>query len=175
MRLIGLTGTNGSGKGEAALFFQKHDYDYFSLSDEIRDELNQRGWDLSRNNLIRMGNQMRREHGPDILARRVMEKIRSDTVIDSIRNLREVDYFRRFPGFILLAFDADPGIRFKRVQKRGRSESAESLEQFIRKEQEEMTENETGQQLALCLNAADYRIMNNGSLEHLHKQLEKFL
>lgn len=175
MRLIGLTGTNGSGKGEAARFFQQHGYDYFSLSDEIRHELDRRSRDLSRNNLIQMGNQLREEHGSDILARRVMEKIRSDAVIDSIRNLREVDYFRLHPGFTLLAFDADPEIRFERVQKRGRSESADSLEQFIRKEQEEMTENETGQQLALCINAADYRIMNNDSLENFRKQLEKFL
>jgi dephospho-CoA kinase len=175
MRLIGLTGTNGSGKGEAARFFQKHDYAYFSLSDEIRNELQGQRRDLSRNNLIQTGNKLREAHGPDVLARRVMEKVRSDSVIDSIRNLREVQYFRRHPDFILLAFDADPETRFHRVKKRGRAESAENLEQFISKEQEEMTEKETGQQLTLCIAAADHRIINNGSLEELYRRLETFL
>jgi dephospho-CoA kinase len=175
MRLIGLTGTNGSGKGEAARFFQEHGYAYLSLSDEIRDELTREGRALNRNNLIQKGNQLRSNHGPDVLARRVMERVQSDTVIDSIRNLKEVAYFRRHPGFILLSLDADPEIRFHRVQQRGREESASSLEQFVRKEQEEMTENETGQQLALCIDAADYHIINNESLEELHHRLENFL
>ncbi len=175
MHLIGLTGTNGSGKGEAARFFQEHGYAYFSLSDEIRNELAGEGRALSRNNLIQKGNQLRNDHGPDILARRVMERVESDAVIDSIRNLMEVDYLRRQPGFVLLALDADPEIRFSRVQKRGRLESASSLDQFIRKEQEEMSENETGQQLALCIAAADFLIINNGNLAELHRRLEKFL
>ncbi len=37
--LIGLTGTNGAGKGEVASFFMKKGYAYFSLSDVIREEL----------------------------------------------------------------------------------------------------------------------------------------
>ena len=39
VRLIGLTGTNGSGKGEAAAYFKKKEFSYFSLSDLIREEL----------------------------------------------------------------------------------------------------------------------------------------
>lgn len=175
MRLIGLTGTNGSGKGEAALFFQKNGFAYFSLSDVIRDELNREGRPLSRDNLIQKGNRLRKDHGADVLARRVMSGIRSDAVIDSIRNLREVEYFRGRPGFILLALDAPPEIRFQRVRGRGRRESAVTLEEFILKEQEEMTEKETGQQLALCMAAADYQIVNDGSLDDLHRRLEKFL
>ncbi|MFO7866713.1 MAG: AAA family ATPase [Candidatus Aminicenantes bacterium] len=175
MKLIGLTGTNGSGKGEAALFFQKNGFAYFSLSDVIRDELNREGRPLSRDNLIQRGNRLRKDHGADVLARRVMSGIRSDAVIDSIRNLREVEYFRRRPGFILLALDAPPEIRFQRIRERGRRESAVTLEEFILKEREEMTEKETGQQLALCMAAADYQIVNDGSLDDLHRRLEKFL
>lgn len=175
MRLIGLTGTNGSGKGEAARFFQENGFEYFSLSDVIREELKKEGRPLTRNNLIQKGNLMRENFGPDVLACRVMSHVRSDSVIYSIRNLREAEYLRCRPGFILLAFDAPAEIRFDRVKKRGRQESASTLEEFIRKEREEMTENETGQQLALCIASADYRIINNGSLKDLHRKLEKFL
>ncbi len=59
VRLIGLTGTNGSGKGEAAAYFQKRGYAYVSLSDVIRGELEKEGLPITRDNLIRRGNQMR--------------------------------------------------------------------------------------------------------------------
>ncbi len=74
-RLIGLTGTNGAGKGEVAAFSRKKGYAYFSLSDLIRDELKKKGKQASRDNLIQMGNRLREKFGPDILARLVMKKI----------------------------------------------------------------------------------------------------
>ena len=85
-RLIGLTGTNGAGKGEAAAFFMARGYAYFSLSDVIRDELRARGEAVSRDNLIRTGNELRERFGPDVLARRTMAKVGGPAVIDSIRN-----------------------------------------------------------------------------------------
>jgi len=174
-KLIGLTGTNSSGKGEAAAFFEARGYSYFSLSDIIRDELSQEQQDITRDNLIQKGNQLREKHGADILARRVMEKVRGKAVIDSIRNLFEIKHFRTQEGFILLAIDAPVEIRYTRARQRGRNESASTLEEFIAKEEEEMKQNEKGQQLEACLQAADYRVTNEGSLENFFEKLEKFL
>ncbi len=106
-RLIGLTGTNGAGKGEAAAYFGTRGYAYFSLSDVIRDELRERGESASRDNLIRTGNELRELGGPDVLARRTIDKIGGGrAVIDSIRNTGEIEYLRRQEGFVLLAIDA---------------------------------------------------------------------
>jgi dephospho-CoA kinase len=174
-KLIGLTGTNGSGKGEAASFFMKHGYAYFSLSDIIRDELVQEGLETTRDNLIQKGNELREKHGANILACRVMDRITGKSVIDSIRNPREVEYFRTQEHFILLAIDAPVDIRYTRVKARGRNESASSLQEFIDKEREEMTQEEKGQQLEECMRMADFRVMNEGSLEDFFKKLEKFL
>jgi len=91
-RLIGLTGTNGAGKGEVANFLKKKGYAYYSLSDLVRQELNKEGKELNRNNLIKMGNKLREKFGADILARLVVKKIRGKAVIDSIRNPKEVEY-----------------------------------------------------------------------------------
>jgi len=55
MKTIGLTGTNGSGKGAAAEYFIQKGYVYFSLSDVIREELRKNGIEPTRDNLIRMG------------------------------------------------------------------------------------------------------------------------
>lgn len=174
-RLIGLTGTNGSGKGEVASFFVRKDYAYFSLSDIIRDELRNRGQEITRDNLIKMGNTMREELTPDILARKIMKKVKGKAVIDSIRNPKEVEYLRKQEGFLLLAIDAFPEIRYERVKKRGREESVLTLQEFMAKEAEEMSTEEKGQQLQVCMNMADFTIQNNTTLQQLHKKLEKFL
>lgn len=174
-KLLGLTGTNGSGKGEAGAFFKTHDYSYFSLSDIIRHELTLEGREATRDNLIRKGNQLRKKHGADTLARHVLEQVTGNSVIDSIRNLSEVEYLRTQEGFILLAIDAPVELRYERVKARGRNESASTLEKFIAKEEEEMRQGERGQQLKACMNAADYRVTNEGSLEDFFKKLEKFL
>ncbi len=174
-RLIGLTGTNGAGKGEAAAYFAGKGYARFSLSDVIREELRARGEAASRDNLIRTGNELRERFGPDVLARRTAAKIGDGerAVIDSIRNLREVAFLRRQEGFVLLAVDAPVAVRFARVAVRGRDESAADLEAFRRKEDEERAGGEGAQQIEACMAAADRRITNDGTVEEFRRKLEE--
>ena len=175
MKTIGLTGTNGSGKGAAAEYFVSKGYAYHSLSDVIREELNKDGLPPTRDNLIRKGNELRSLGGPDFLARQVMKRVEGKAVIDSIRNPEEVRFLKGKKDFILLAIDADVALRYERVKKRGRDESAASLEEFVKKEDEEKTASPTQQQLHTCLKMADFFVLNDGSLEDLYKKLEKFL
>lgn len=172
-RLIGLTGTNGSGKGEVAAYLQKKGYAYFSLSDVIRDALRKDGKEDTRDNLIEKGNELRKNYGPDILARMAMERVKGKAVIDSIRNPSEIEYLRKEKEFILLAIDAPVELRYERVKRRGRQESVSTLEEFAKKEKEEMTDSEKGQQLHSCMKMADIIIMNDGTLEDLHLKLEE--
>ncbi len=173
--LIGLTGTNGAGKGAVALFFENEGYAYFSLSDLIREELKKRGEELARNNLIKMGNQLRKSKGSDILAKCIIKRLEGKAVIDSIRNPKEIEYLQSQKNFILLAIDAPVELRYERIKKRGRNESASTLEEFIKKEAEEMTNREKGQQLQNCIKMADNIIINDGSLEELYRKLEEYL
>ncbi|MEN6559249.1 MAG: AAA family ATPase [Acidobacteriota bacterium] len=174
-RLIGLTGTNGAGKGEAAAYFGTRGYAYHSLSDVIREELARRGEPASRDNLIRTGNDLRRSFGPDVLARRTMAKIGPGerAVIDSIRNLREIEFLRRQEGFLLLAIDAPIELRFARAARRGRDESAGDLETFRKKEGQERAGGAGAQQLEACLAAADRLIVNDGTLAEFQRKLEE--
>lgn len=173
--LIGLTGTNGAGKGEAASCFVERGYAYFSLSDVIREELRKENQEITRDNLIRMGNFMRQQFSPDILARRVAKNIKEKAVIDSIRNPKEVWFFQNQDNFTLLAFDAPAELRFERVKTRGREESVSSLQEFIAKEAEEMGTDENSQQLLACMELADFTIINDGTIEELRNKLEEFL
>jgi dephospho-CoA kinase len=174
-RLIGLTGTNGAGKGEAAAYFRAKGYAYYSLSDVIRDELRERGQPESRAALIRTGNELRERFGADVLARRTLAKVRpgDKAVIDSIRNLREIACLRREKGFVLLAIDAPIEVRFARVAARGRDESAPDPEAFRKKEEEERAGGAAAQQLEACLAAADRTIVNDGTLAEFHRKLEE--
>lgn len=173
--IIGLTGTNGAGKGEVAAYLKRKGYTCFSLSDLVREELRKKENEVTRSNLIKMGNELREKFGPDILAKRIMKQVKERAVIDSIRNPHEVDYLREQKDFVLLSIDAPVELRYERVRKRGRKESVVTLEEFIKKEEEEMTDYEKGQQLLNCMKMADYTLINDGSLEDLHKKLEELL
>lgn len=174
-KIIGLTGTNASGKGEAAAFFRAEGYEYHSLSDVIRDELAGRGIPATRDNLIKKGNELREKNGADVLARRIFTKITGKAVIDSIRNPEEIKFLRDKKGFTLLAIDAPIKVRYERARLRGRDESASTITEFIAKEQEEMAGLDKGQQLLTCMGMADYIVTNDASLEEFHKNLERFL
>jgi dephospho-CoA kinase len=167
-RLIGLTGTNGAGKGETVAFFVRRGYEHRSLSDAIRDALAAEGLEPSRDNLIRKGNDLRREGGPDVLARRIMAKIRGRSAIDSIRNPGEI-------AFLRTALDAPPALRFERVARRGRNESAPDLAAFLRKEAEENGADPGAQQINRCMALADVTVINDGTLDDLHRKLEELL
>jgi dephospho-CoA kinase len=174
-RLIGLTGPNAAGKGEAAAFFVSRGYAYRSLSDIIRADLAAAGLPPDRDHLIARGNELRREGGPDILARRLLEEVSGPTVIDSIRNPAEIERFRRESGFRLLAVEAPASLRFERAVRRGRNESVSTLEEFVRKEAQEMSADPSAQQIHRCFEMADAVVSNDGDLEEFHRRLEAFL
>ena len=66
--IIGLTGKNAAGKGEIANYLKTKGFVYYSLSDVIREEATKRGLEHTRDNLIRLGTEMRETHGNSILA-----------------------------------------------------------------------------------------------------------
>jgi len=175
-RLVGLTGTNAAGKGEVARLLGARGYAYRSLSDVLRAELARRGLEATRDNLIRVGNELRAAHGADVLARRAAEGLGDGrAVVDSIRNAAEVAYLRGLGDFLLIGVDAPVEIRFERARLRGRNESAATLGEFRAKEVEELRGGETGQQLEACLRLADVLIINDGTIEALGRKLEETL
>ncbi len=173
--LIGLTGPNGSGKGEAAQFLKDRGFAYFSLSDVVREEAARRGLQSSRDNLIEIGNDLRLKHGAGILAQRIREKITGDAVVDSIRNPSEIEELRKEEGFFLLGIDAPISIRFKRSLERGRIGDGATLEEFQKREEMENSSEASHQQLGKCLNMADAVILNDGDIGTLHIKIEDIL
>jgi dephospho-CoA kinase len=168
---VGLTGLNAAGKGTVAQILQKYGYSYFSLSDIVREEALEQGLELTRENLIQVGNAMRQKRGPGILARLIMERLENKSVIDSIRNPEEINELRTLEDFILLGIRADDETRFRRMKQRGRTGDAETFEQFKHLEEKEMGSSSASQQLHVCLEMADHYLDNNSTVEALEQKL----
>jgi dCMP deaminase len=176
--IIGLTGKNGSGKTAVSEYLQNRGFEYYSLSDEIRNEIRRRGEEINRDVLIRVGNELREKLGTGILAEKIMSNLESgrNYVVDSIRNPHEVEALRRRPDFTLMALEADETVRFERSRKRGRESAARTLQQFIEEERRELhSNNPASQQLQATREMADLVVANNGTLEQLHRTLDGLL
>lgn len=173
--IVGLTGPNASGKGEAAGYLRSKGFEYHSLSDVLREEARKRGMEASRENLIRLGNEMRREKGLSYLASMVKEALidSRDHVVDSIRNPAEVGELRKKKGFILIGVDAPLDVRFERSIRRKRPGDAGTLEEFIEKEKKENIANPENQQLKKCMEMADKIVTNKSSIEDFHREIDE--
>jgi dCMP deaminase len=176
--IIGLTGSNCAGKTEVSQYLVRGGFEYYSLSDEVRQEIRKRGLEITREVLIKVGNELRRQGGPGVLAERILVQLGHDRnyVVDSIRNPTEVEVLRQRKDFVLMAVAANEVVRFQRSTLRGREGAARTLEQFIQEEKRELeSDDPSSQQLVATWRMADVVVNNDGSLEDLHKQLDEIL
>jgi len=176
--IIGLTGKNGSGKGEAASFLKERGFHYYSLSDALREEAGKRGQPLVRETLVALGNELREKEGPGCLAERIYAKLDPEKhyIIDSIRHPAEVQVFRRRTNFTFLKVNAPERLRFERMKQRGRENDPETWEDFQALEaKESKSETKTDQQLDQTLALADVQVDNNGPLKEFHDKLKQLL
>ena len=179
--IIGLTGRNASGKGTVASFLKESSYVYHSLSDTLRDELKRRNLEESRDNLIMIGNSLREEGGPGILADLMISNLNSleNHIVDSIRNPLEVKSLRREyenHNFSLISVEASPEIRYERLKQRNRAGDSSSWEEFLAQEKlEERSSDQNKQQIFETINEADYHIDNSGSLSELKNKIRKII
>lgn len=176
--IIGLTGKNGAGKGEVAKFLKDRGFCYHSLSDALREEAQKEGLPVTRDNLIALGNRLRSEHGPGVLAEKIFARLdpEKNYVIDSVRHPSEVQVFRRRRDFALLCVEAPTKVRFERLQQRGRENDPVNYEQFEKLEAKE-AKSATGsdQQLDQAIGVADKVVANDGALEAMHEKVKQIL
>ncbi|MBI4125506.1 MAG: AAA family ATPase [Deltaproteobacteria bacterium] len=176
--IIGLVGKNGSGKGEVAKVLQEAGFRYDSLSDVLRQELKKQNQTVTRKNLTDFANGLRAQKGAGALAVIISQKLEPDQnyVIDSIRHPSEVEVLRGQDNFYLLAVEADPKIRFKRIKLRSRESDTLTYETFVDQEAKEAAgKKPTDQQLNQTLEMADARLENNGTLEELQQKVREIV
>ena len=181
--IIGLTGKNASGKGEVANYLKSKGFIYYSLSDVIREEATKRKLEHSRDNLIKIGNELRRNFAPNYLAAQInlnikkilKSKPKQNFAIDSIRSPFEAKELMRNKDFTLVGIDAPIELRFKRLLKRNRLGDAKTLEDFKKQEERENLKSDTNQQLDATFGLSQEIIINDGTLEQLHIKIDDLL
>lgn len=144
MIIIGLAGTNGSGKDTIAkMLVERHGFYFASAGDMLIEELKKRGIPEERKNTSALSAEWRKEHGLGIVVDKGIEKAENSgnqkLVVGSLRNPGEVDRVHELGGTVIW-IDADPQVRYGRITKnnRGRRVDNKSFEDFLLEEQNEM-------------------------------------
>lgn len=177
--ILGVSGPYAAGKGELIAYLVERSFYPLSLSDVIRQELESLGLSETRERMIETGTRLRAERGEGVLAERLAAQMLPDRnyVIDSVRHPAEVEALRRADSaFRLIWVDADEGLRLERIRTRARSGDPDSLESLRRLEgREQGGADPAGQQLAAVRERADFTVRNDGTLDELHREVQRVL
>jgi len=127
--------------------------------------------------MVRVANELRKKNSPSYLAERLYEeslKQGGDYVLESLRNVGEIEFLRRRGNFYLITVNATPETRYKRISKRKSEKDNISYEEFLRNEEREMNPvNYYEIDLPGCMRMADFHIENNGEISGLTKKVEE--
>lgn len=164
LRIIGLAGTNGSGKDTVGqTLADNHNYLFVSVTELLREEAKHRGQPVEREVLRTISAEWRRESGLGVLVDKAVAEYEKESskytgvVMASLRNPGEADRIHELGGTMVWV-DADPRVRYARVQAnaalRGRAgEDAKTYEQFMAEEQIEMNKSNGGDAATLNMGA----------------------
>lgn len=176
--VLGLVGKFCSGKGSVAEYLvKKHGFKAASFSDRIREEILNRGQEITRENLQIVGGQMRQEFGPAVLAIKTWEHIQKASavkaVVETPRSVEEVEYLKKIPNFFLINVDSDQKIRFERMKARKRESDPQVWEEFLAAEERDL--HKDGRSIEECIAMSDSNLENNGTEKELFQNIEELL
>lgn len=181
MKLIGITGTFGSGKGVLVeLLKKKLDFIYVNAREliievataegvkvENRDDLREFVDDRNRRGKSLTGDVNTRYNTP--------ENANKLVVFESIRRVKEVEELRQIFGndFLFVSIDTPIQLRYERIRARGTMTDQVSFEQFQEQERlENVTDDPNKMNLYACRDMSDVKVLNIGTLEDLEKEIE---
>jgi len=164
-----------SGKSEAVNIAKEQNIPVIRMGDMIWDETKNRGLELSDKNVGMIANNMRKEHGMDIWAKRTLEKLRSIKdvdllVIDGVRNIEEIETFEKELGknFLLIAVQVSDEARYKRAMSRGRKDDSQDINLVKERDKRELSWG-----LGSVIASADIVISNEGPVEEFKQKIKE--
>ena len=200
MKIIGLVGLPGSGKGEASRIARQQGLTVLVMGDVIRQEAVRQGLEATDANLGRVGCALREAEGPEAVARRILKEARASgeetVVVDGLRSREEADYFAsQAEEFHLVEICAPAEERLRWLRARGRPDdpvsglcgaNKQDLDEKIitscggpdgqaaaALEQRECRE--MGWGMCQAIEAASLKLVNDGSLEEFRDNARKLL
>jgi dephospho-CoA kinase len=180
MNIIGITGTLGAGKGTIVEYLiESKGFVHYSVRAYLIEKIESRGMQVNRDSMVSVANELRTLHGPSFIVEelyKIAEQHQQNCVIESIRTPGEAVALNSKGGFCLIAVDALPELRFKRISIRASETDHITFETFLENEKREFTSDDPNKQnLKKCIEMADYVISNNGSIENLQLEIESIL
>lgn len=177
MKIIGITGTLGAGKGTIVDYLTKHHgYTHFSVRGYLIEIIQSNGLTVNRDTLTQTANDLRAKNSPSFIAEELYSKAfetGGNCIIESIRTVGEITALKLKGNFVLFSVDTDRRIRYDRILLRGSETDQVSFETFSESEERELTSTDPNKQnLSACMSLADHHFNNNGSFEDLYKQID---
>ncbi|MGC9208321.1 MAG: AAA family ATPase [Nitrososphaeria archaeon] len=173
LKILGITGMPGAGKTTIALYVSNRlSIPTFSMGDVIREKSVELGFGLDKESQRRVVKMLREQGGKEIVARLTLDKIaRSGSeliIIDGIRSMDEVEFFRKKAKMIILALHASPRRRYSLLRNRGRNDDPKNLNEFLERDRLEL---ELG--IGSVIAIADFMIVNEFlSLDELYREFD---
>jgi len=164
-----------SGKSEGVNIAKNLNIPVIRMGDMIWDETKNRGIELSDENVGMIANDMRKEKGMDIWAKKTLEKIRSIKdvdllVIDGVRNIEEIETFEKELGknFLLIAVQVSDEERYKRAMSRGREDDSKDINLVKERDKRELSWG-----LGSVIASADIVISNEGPVKEFKQKIKE--
>ncbi|OGG41581.1 hypothetical protein A2837_00360 [Candidatus Kaiserbacteria bacterium RIFCSPHIGHO2_01_FULL_46_22] len=178
--IIGITGTNGAGKGVVVDYLKSKGFAHYSNSGYISEELVRRGMELTRSNMRLVGNEFRERYGAGYLAEVALQKAAESGVEnianEAIRSTGEAQKIKEAGGYLILV-DADRKTRYERIFKRKSGKDLIDFDTFVEQEEREWygTEGEHDMNIRKVMDMADFSILNDSTVEELYKKIDEVL
>lgn len=181
MNLIGIGGTNGSGKDTLGeILTSDYGWMFVSVSQILRDELKKEGLPPDRHHTHQLSARWRRENGMGVLIDKAVEKYKAGgtkykgLAVSSLRNPGEADEVHRLGGKVIW-LDADIKLRYQRATSRrhGRAEDSQTFDEFVSDEKRQMTH--SGDKATLSMSGvkakADIFLTNNKDIQTFKRSI----
>jgi dephospho-CoA kinase len=164
----------GAGKSLASSVMKTRGIPVFVSGDIIRAEARKRKLKFTRKNLGELMLKIRKEEGMGAVAKRLVPLVEQAdeefVVYEGARSVEEVDELRRKYRVVTIAIHASPETRFRRLQRRGRSDKPRGLTDF-----EERDNRELGVGIANLIALADRTVENEDSKDDLKRRTRRVL
>lgn len=178
--IIAVTGMCGSGKSEVVNYLQKKlNWPKIYLGEATFERMEKDGLTLNYLNERLTREKIRQELGMGAYALLALPKVRKllkthdNIILESLYSWAEYRIFqKKYPEYFkVIAAFASPAIRFERMMKRKNERPMKNKKEFITRDFSEIEGTDKGGPIA----RADFTVINEGSLNNLHKQIDKII
>ncbi len=184
MKVIGICGTNGSGKGTVVDILEKYfTLTHISAREMIIEAAKNEGVKIESRDDFREYNEQRNKEGKT-LVNEIKNKFKKSEnenrifVFESIRRVGEIKEFREDfkNNFLLVSVYAPVEIRYHRILKRASIADSVDFSKFVEQEKlESINEDENQMNITKCILMSDIHLVNDGDLAKFEEEVKNKL